>query len=215
MARISLVYPKMPNSSAARLERCIAFEKYDGTNLHWVWEPELGWYAFGTRRDRFDLDEAGIREFAAAHPGLEEAAPLFLETLEPLLTAAMHQQRFYDSDELTVFTEFLGPGSFAGQHVASDNKQLVLLDVLTANGFLSPTDFVEHFRNTPSARVLYRGKFTGQFATEVREGCFDVAEGVVCKGGTTGNVWMVKIKTNEYLTRLKRSFESDWQAYWE
>jgi hypothetical protein len=50
-------------------EQCIAFEKYDGTNLHWVWEIELGWYAFGTRRRRFDLDEMGMAEFNAAHPG--------------------------------------------------------------------------------------------------------------------------------------------------
>lgn len=170
------------------------------------WEPELGWYAFGTRRDRFDLDDAGISEFAAAHPGLEEAAPLFLKTLEPLLTEALQQQGFYDSDDLTVFTEFLGPNSFAGKHVASDDKPLVLLDVLTKDGFLSPAEFVDHFSNASPARVLYRGNFTGQFATEVREGRFDVSVSAICKGGTKGNVWMVKIKTNEYMTRLKKSF---------
>lgn len=63
MPRIKLAYPKIPDSRAAPLEKCIAFEKYDGTNLHWVWEPELGWYAFGTRRNRFDLDDRGIAAF--------------------------------------------------------------------------------------------------------------------------------------------------------
>jgi hypothetical protein len=57
MTRIKLAYPKMPGSKNSPLEKCLAFEKYDGTNLHWVWEPEMGWYAFGTRRDRFDLDD--------------------------------------------------------------------------------------------------------------------------------------------------------------
>lgn len=33
MARTKLVYPKMPGSDAAPLERCIAFDKYDGSNL--------------------------------------------------------------------------------------------------------------------------------------------------------------------------------------
>ena len=55
MARIKLAYPKIPGSKNSPFKRCIAFEKYDGTNLHWVWEYELGWYGFGTRRDRFDL----------------------------------------------------------------------------------------------------------------------------------------------------------------
>ena len=43
----------------------------------------------------------------------------------------------------------------------------------------------------------------------------DVAEGVVCKGGKTGDTWMVKIKTNAYMNRLKESFASDWENYWE
>src|SRR3712207_8134788 len=34
---------------------CIAFEKVDGTNLHWDWDREFGWHAFGTRRDDFNL----------------------------------------------------------------------------------------------------------------------------------------------------------------
>ena len=63
MTRVQLAYPKIPDSKNCPNEQCIAFEKYDGTNLHWVWEIELGWYAFGTRRHRFDLDEMGIAEF--------------------------------------------------------------------------------------------------------------------------------------------------------
>lgn len=80
MARIQLAYPKIPGSKNYPSGRCIAFEKYDGTNLHWVWEFELGWYRFGTRRDRFDLDERDIVDFNAAHPGLEEATTLFQDT---------------------------------------------------------------------------------------------------------------------------------------
>lgn len=215
MARVPLVYPKMPNASAAKLEKCIAFEKYDGTNLHWVWERELGWYAFGTRRDRYDLDAVGIGDFADSHSGLEQAPGLFREKLETQLTPILAERNFYGSGELTVFTEFLGANSFAGQHAESDEKQLVLLDVLTHDGFLSPFEFAEQFESVPCARVVHRGKFNGQFAANVREGKFDVREGVVCKGGETGEVWMVKIKTNEYMLRLKDSFANDWHDYWE
>ena len=49
-----LYYPKMPASEKAPFgERCIAFEKLDGTNLHYCWDKDFGWHAFGTRRDQF------------------------------------------------------------------------------------------------------------------------------------------------------------------
>ena len=45
---------------------------------------------------------------------------------------------------------------------------------------------------------------------------FGVAEGVICKGGTGGpDMWMVKIKTDAYLTRLKQAFADRWEDYWE
>ncbi|MDB2687270.1 hypothetical protein N9Y42_08660 [Mariniblastus sp.] len=215
MARTKLVYPKMPGSGAAPLAHCVAFDKYDGTNLHWVWEPELGWYGFGTRRDRFDLDDVGIADFNAAHPGLEDAAMLFVESLAEPLTNVIKAQECYDSTEIIAFTEYLGPNSFAGKHKANDLKQLVLFDIQIAAGFLAPDIFVDHFADLPIARVVYRGKLTGKFTHDVREGRFDVTEGVVCKGGKTGDTWMVKIKTNAYMDRLKESFANDWENYWE
>ena len=63
--KINLTYPKIQGSRDAPLKRCVAFEKYDGTNLHWLWLRDLGWAAFGTRRDQFALDERGIAEFRA------------------------------------------------------------------------------------------------------------------------------------------------------
>ena len=65
-------------------------------------------------------------------------------------------------------------------------------------------------------KVVYEGKFTGQFAEEVRTGKFGVAEGVVCKGGTGGtDIWMAKIKTYAYMERLKASFAKRWEDFWE
>src|SRR3954469_19082169 len=66
-----LAYPKVPGSKGAPAGRCLAFEKYDGTNLHWVWDREFGWIRFGTRRDSFYLDGRGTPDFHAAHPGLD------------------------------------------------------------------------------------------------------------------------------------------------
>jgi hypothetical protein len=48
-------------------------------------------------------------------------------------------------------------------------------------------------------------------------GRFGVAEGVICKGGDgrRGDLWMVKIKTDAYLARLRQAFHDDWEAHWE
>src|SRR4051812_33479077 len=40
-----LHYPKIPGSRDCPGGRCLAFEKYDGTNLHWDWDRDIGWHA--------------------------------------------------------------------------------------------------------------------------------------------------------------------------
>ena len=216
MSRIQLTYPKIPDSKNCPLERCIAFEKYDGTNLHWVWDAELGWYAFGTRRDRFDLDEMGIADFNIAHPGLEAAPDLFMRNFAGPLSAIFHDSPRYHAPEITVFTEFFGPRSFAGMHQKDDPKELVLFDVQTEQGIVMPEQFIQDFKTLRIARVIYQGKLTGQFIEDVRHGKYGVTEGVVCKGGRyPDELWMVKIKTYAYMQQLKQAFQGNWDAYWE
>ena len=72
------------------------------------------------------------------------------------------------------------------------------------------------FGHLPIPRVVYRGRLTGRFLEDVRLGRYGVAEGVVCKGGTGGDdVWMVKVKTDEYLERLRQAFADRWEEFWE
>src|SRR5205085_2511289 len=104
-------------------------------------------------------------------------------------------------EELRAFTEFVGPNSFAGKHKADDPKDVVLFDVMADGyGTVAPKQFVADFAAVRIARVVHVGKLTGQFAEDVRNGKYKVAEGVVCKGGSGGgDVWMCKIKTYAYL----------------
>lgn len=213
-----LHYPKIPGSGAAPLGRCVAFDKLDGTNLHWCWERDFGWHAFGTRRDEFNLTADGVARFGAAHPGLEEAAPVFLATLAEPLDALLRDHPNYAAfTAIKAFTEFVGPNSFAGAHKPDDPKQTLLFDVWAEGyGFVSPPQFVADFGHLPSPKVVYEGKLTGTFLEAVREGKYGVAEGVVCKGGAGGeDVWMVKVKTYAYLARLKATFGAKWEDYWE
>ena len=213
-----LHYPKIPGSRDAPLAHCVAFEKYDGTNLHWDWDRDLGWHSFGTRRDAFDLDTSGIKAFVREHSHLRESADLFLATLAKLIEPLFRTHPEYqDYQSFKVFTEFLGPNSFAGLHVDRDPKELRLFDVWVEPwGFLGPVQFVRDFGDFSSARMVYRGRFTGKFAEDVRQGKYGVKEGVVCKGGTDGSdLWMAKIKTNAYLQRLQEAFADRWAEFWE
>lgn len=213
-----LHYPKMPGSGAAPLGRCVAFEKLDGTNLHWCWERDFDWHAFGTRRDEFNLTSDGEAQFATAHPGLEDAASVFRDTLaEPLGAILRDHPNYATFTSAKVFAEFVGPNSFAGAHDPADPKRVALFDVwLGGYGWVSPSQFVSDFGHLETPRVVYTGKLTGAFLEAVRVGKYDVTEGVVCKGGSGGeDVWMVKVKTYAYLEHLKASFGAEWQDYWE
>jgi hypothetical protein len=213
-----LHYPKIPDGRGCPGGPCVAFEKYDGTNLHWAWDRDFGWHAFGTRRDQFNLLPAGVEQFTRVHEHLHEAPDLFLRTLADGLERVFRGHPDYLAHGgFKAFTEFLGPGSFAGLHRAGEAKRLVLFDVWAEGfGFVGPRRFVTDFGHLPIARVVFEGKFTGQFTEDVRAGKYGVAEGVVCKGGKDGpDVWMAKVKTDAYLERLKAAFAERWEDYWE
>lgn len=205
-------YPKMPGPAGGKLEKCLAFEKYDGTNLHWEWHRDRGWHAFGTRSASYPLTPAGTAEFAARHEAVGVAAELFQEKFAEPLAAVLRPR----GEAFVAFAEFLGPNSFAGLHKADDPKRLVLIDVFeVGRGFFDPWAFRDLFASLPVARVVYEGRFTGKFTEDVRAGRYGVAEGVVCKGGKGADVWMAKVKTNAFLERLKAAFASEWEQYWE
>src|SRR5215510_1344778 len=108
-----LHYPKIPGSKNSPDGHCIAFEKLDGTNLHWCWDRDFGWHAFGTRRDEFNLTADGVAAFNAAHPGLEAAAQAFARALAAGLDSVFRDHPpSQPHPAFKVLGEFLGPNSF-------------------------------------------------------------------------------------------------------
>ncbi len=213
-----LHYPKIPDSQHYPGGRCVAFEKYDGTNLHWDWDREFGWHSFGTRRDEFALTKIGIEQFTRAHGHLSDSVEIFQARLaDGIEKVFIGVGRYREYASLKVFTEFFGPRSFSGLHKSDDLKHLVIFDVLAEPfGLVGPEVFLGDFGHLCSARVLYRGKMTGKFCHDVRQGNYDVREGVVCKGGKGGDdLWMVKIKTYAYMEKLKKAFADKWEEHWE
>src|SRR5262249_4551389 len=174
-----LYYPKIPGSRNAPAGRCLAFEKYDGTNLHWDWDRDFGWHSFGPRRDAFNLTDDGIALFQEQHGHLRQAVDVFRATLaDEIETVLRENSNYRQLQSCKVCTEFFGPNSFAGLHKEDDPKELRLFDVLIELGMLGPQKFVEDFGHLPSARVVYEGKLTGKFLEDVRQGKYGVDEGV-------------------------------------
>lgn len=206
-------YPSIPKALNDFLDMdCIAFRKYDGTNIRAEWQKKKGWCKFATRGCLFDKTDKNFGN----------AVPIFEQTHANLLEKAI-KDNYPKADSAIVFMEYLGPHSFAGLHDPgilqvdnNDPKELVLFDVnIHKRGFVSPLDFVSKFGHVRSAEVVYQGRLTEDFIKDIREGKFPVDEGVVCKGGEGHKFWMCKVKTWQYLKRIQKFFGTGYKNYWE
>lgn len=184
---------------------CIAFVKYDGSNLRWEWRRRKGFVKQGSRHRLFDATDA---QFGAAVPLFRE---IMAGPLEEALTAAFGR----GIEEATFFTEWFGPSSFAGQHVAGEAMELRLFDVaVSRRGLLGPARFLDAFGHLPfAAETVFRGVYDAAFVEEVRVGAIpSVVEGVVVKAGDGHRLRMGKVKTRAWLERLRERFGEGWEA---
>lgn len=199
---------------------CIAFYKYDGSNLRFEWSPKKGWHKYGSRTQMIDRKN---ETFGGA-------IELFHDTMGSTIIERIEQvnpKQFKSLERLTVFAEFYGENSFAGNHEPTDEKKLSLFDVfLFKKGFLTPAQFVQHFEDLDwAAKVVYKGPLNKEFIERIRYNTLEdnpLIEGVICKGisekidfKTQNNIWMTKIKTYGYLNKLKKIYEDKWENYAE
>lgn len=196
-------YPSIQGSAKAPLGKpCIAFYKYDGSNLRWEWSPKQGWNKFGTRKHLFDHTD----------PQFKEAIPIFMDTLADDLVYRT-KQIVRNPQRITAFTEFFGPNSFAGSHEPADKKELRLLDMfLFQKGMLPVKEFMKFYGDAEyAAEVVHEGNLTKEFVHNVKKGNYPVFEGVIAKGSG----FMVKIKTDEYFRRLRNKYPERWEDFGE
>lgn len=201
-------YWSIPGPSKAPRKPCVAFYKYDGSNLRWEWSKKRGWYKSGCRKRLIDASD---EQFG-------KAVPLFLNNYADQIEEVFRQKYFRNIKSVIIYTEFFGPNSFAGDHVDADPKELRLIDVNPfKKGLLGPREFLNMFGHLPFvAEVVYEGNLNDSFIADIREGRYPVNEGVVCKGGSGHDLWMVKIKTNDYKRRLIAKFGNEhWLKFWE
>ena len=195
-------YPSIEGSSKAPLGKpCIAFYKYDGSNLRWEWNPKKGWFKFGTRTQLFNETDAVFGE----------AIPLFMKIGDEIVRRVKSVER--QCQRITAYTEFFGATSFAGTHTPGEPKELRLFDVyLFKKGLMKPRQFVKTFGDMPcAAEIVYEGNLNKQFIEDVRASKYPVWEGVVAKGDD----FMFKVKTDAYLRKLREVYPQRWNQFWE
>lgn len=200
-------YPKIPAFDKSLLgKECIAFYKEDGSNLRQEYSAkQKKWYKFGTRKHLFLEND----------PEYGASVPIFFDKYADQLAKIFHD-KYKHSDYMIAYAEFFGPNSFSGQHDPNDSKDLVLFDVsVHRKGFLDAEEFIKTFGHLDIAKVIYQGPLTEEFVRDVREGKYDLNEGVVCKGGIRHAQWSCKIKTLGYLKKLKEFYGEKWQDFWE
>ena len=198
-------YPSIEGPNKAPSFPCIAFEKLDGSNLRWEWQRKRGFCKFGTRRRLFDETD----------PLFYQAIPIFFDEIADYMENLFKEVR---TARGIVYTEFLGANSFAGNHVTDEEKYLYVFDIeFYKKGLVSPRDFLRHMRGAPFRvpRVVYEGNFNTPFIENVRNGHYNVNEGVVAKGTVGKQVEMRKVKTLAYLEKLKTFKKDSWRDYWE
>jgi hypothetical protein len=214
-------YPSIQPSSKAPHANCVAFLKYDGSNIRVKYTNKKGFDLFGSRTQLIDK----------THPHLGESIDIFHKKYEDKLIDVI--KKYYSNErEVIAFLEFFGPNSFAGFHVKEDPKDLILFDLMVGHKnrkFLLPQEFIKITTkfDIQIPKIVYEGNLTDQFIKDVREGKYDsesptkVFEGVVGKGtersgAYRGGVCMTKIKTNKYFELLNNRFgEEEAKKYGE
>jgi hypothetical protein len=176
---------------------CLAFDKIDGSNVRFQWNRKRGFYKFGTRNNLIDRNDEIFG------PSIDIFLNKYSDDIERVF-----RKKYRSVDTFVVFGEFFGKNSFAGRHT-NEAKDVVIFDIHQyKRGIISPYEFVEDFGHLHIPDVIYTGPYTMDFVQTIRDNKYNLKEGVIVKGilktkNQKDEVWMVKVKTKEWLQRVK------------
>ena len=179
------------------------FRKFDGSNFCAEWNKKLskksqftnGFGKFGTR----------TQMIKNANNPFVEAVNIFMDKYSKKLDEIFTSEKIFRGvDTITVYGEFFGEHSFAGQHNWEEDHDLVIFDMfLYKKDFLKPGDFIDIFSHIEKPKVIFKGILTEEIIDLVQKNAFNLEEGVVFKGVQDNKVWMAKLKTNAWLEKVR------------
>jgi len=190
-----------------------AFDKLDGSNLRFEWNQKdskknnnYGFTKFGTRKQIIGPGDEQWGE------GINIFMNKYAIELDKIFRT---NKQFRNSKKITAFAEFYGENSFAGWHDPKEKgkMQLTLFDIdVYQKGIIKPRDFIKLFQYLGIPEIIFEGEYNKSLVENVKNNIYGLKEGVVVKGivltkrKNKENVWMVKIKTNEWLQKIKGIF---------
>lgn len=179
-----------------------SFEKIDGSNIRAEWSRKLskkssftnGFSKFGTRNQLIQKNSP-----------FEEAICIFNNKYAEDLDKIFRENKIFNRiEKVTVYGEFFGKNSFAGQHDWNEDHDLIIFDVFFyKKDYLSPANFLKVFDSIKTPLLKYTGPLTEEYIRGVED---EEGEGHVYKGVDNDKVFMGKIKTIKWLDKVKELY---------
>jgi len=178
------------------------FDKIDGSNIRAEWDRKL------SKKSRFTY---GFKKFGTRNELIHQNSP-FAEAIgifenkyvEDLNKIFMDNKLFRGVDRITVYGEFFGENSFAGSHVWTEPHDIQIFDVfLYKKNYVPPTDFKKAFEWVDTVKFLFNLTFDSNVQKMIEKNAMGLKEGVVCKWVENGRVHMFKVKTEQWLRKVK------------
>ncbi len=170
------------------------FDKLDGSNIRADFSLKKGLHRYGTR-NRLLSDDSG--------PILNKA-PALIKPYEVILGEIFKKNKW---EQGTLFFEFYGENSFAGNHFEGDEFKVVVIDAsIYRKGFLSPKDYLDAFANKiPTPRFFGVSKLNQDVVRSVNHRTLEgmTFEGIVAKAFVKNQVERTKVKSFDWIQKLK------------
>lgn len=182
-------------------ENCIAQNKLDGSSMRFEWSKNSGFYKFGTKNTMISEKDENFGD------GISIFLNKYNEDLNRIF-----RDKYPKIINFVVFGEYFGENSFAGQHVKSDKKDVVIFDIsVYKKGLMDVYEFMDKFGTLDIPEVIYEGKYTMDFINDVRNNIYNLSEGVVCKGisktkKNNDSTWISKVKSDHWLELVREKF---------
>ena len=186
-----------PSIKRYRADRHLGFQghtfaKLDGSNLRFEWEKKRGWFRFGSRR----------RVINQEHETFGIAWSVFLESYADHFEKLAAEKKW---SGITVYCEFLGKNSFAGEHESEDVKFLTPIDVaIYKRGIMETDTFIKQFNDKFDLHYLGEKTWDQVFVGQVENSSLPgmAFEGVIGKNGKGHHRLAIKLKSKAWIEKV-------------
>ena len=159
-------------------QHVFGFDKIDGSNFRAEWNRKL------SKKSHFTN---GFKKFGTRNEMIKNASNPFCEAIDIFMAKYSYplDKIFYDDktfrgiDTITVYGEFFGEHSFAGQHDWNEPHDVVIFDVfLYKKDFLKPRDFIDIFSSLDTPKLVTQGLLDVKMIEDILSNIYGLKEGL-------------------------------------